>query len=1394
MAADGFPLRHRLAHVPDFIRRLERISGSVTATRSVICLQDLQQADLAPVFADLTAWVDAEVQRCRFHAGFRKAGLYAGFLSVTAEEMMDRNQNLRSAVSKLDAYLSYLSSPGAVITPRKPERLHAVHGPRRKNPKLGTRTVGIAHELPLLSIVSPRTLRSTSNQSTRSLLTMRLETKRIVELSDHEVSIIELALYFDEIATRQSKLQQSKAILQELSFTERWSLFSSEHKTKLLKQIKRRLTKNTFFEEPIPNTLVEDAHQPPKSTENATSTLGHTHGLNRGLRTDLSSHFSLVVLCLHETIRRLGVFSSDLAHFAWQMLLEQTVAKYEAVFGVMMTRHSHAKQELQTLRQSKAALQQSIQAIMHEIEVLQAQNVRSLRMWNLEKSEMTHLEDEERWHGHCKALIVSCIAQLEHAMQRPAWLHESSTGNSSATETDEWDEELNHAELIEAESNANCEQSTKAITYHRLPTGAALFHFRMRPQLMYIAHLLLLCRSFLHLHERRDVQDVMDSTSITGPRERPEPPTPRHNSIEDAWMNDTSNAGLSHTAVTNSMEAISLSELRTLCEINSALRSMEVLYAETGVLRRVFQPESKGLVESATGSNNSLMQLKSWQRHVGTQFPIVQTDSGAQNFMRSLSYCTIAATTFSRSCAFLPAGFAAKLRNEHEAHGDSAVMALPVGSGRRRGSASFHARTSLTNLLMQPLLRLNKSLAKIPAHIKGVLLLPMLEQDPFPVESPVSIAVSLSKEEILDKIHWIYSLLLERAYPSGMNRKSIPVVPDERSISLVSAYNTKPSTGPHSAWTSEDFVAFIHAAFLDASNGNIRSCETELVRFFSSIQLLYSLAPPPKAASAASAASSSSASSSSTSPASYHGWEFIQLFSTLTRLYTFQTADGQRARLPPRVFPVFCYCLRVLQHVTISKQTLHNAGELVTIWVLANNSNNEPFCARGTRIEQTAQQGLNATKKRQASSSSSIQGRSPLYVLLESVKTLLLYLLMGFTDVETIVEQHIRLLGDRSVIALVSVLTPVTPGPYQAPGSTTSESLGSGTANGLLTEAWILPMDEAIPVIVKAWLYQHQQLEVRIGITFQGGINAGQQQVTFDVFSHAMTTGWPAQAQINASGGGVFALTPAHLSRMYAAAFTRQTTKPKMSKATRDTQWQDLVQIVLDEVDFMDTQNRLRDVDFRSIQHALTGTTHASSLARASHVALWLSNPLTRGGGATIQALKKNWEFHHSAMQERFLLSMQAEQALDGVCCWQNGNRWLRTMQRLLAAKSDWAGAERVAVAPSEITSEFGDGISDQQAADVRTSKAREEQEQRHRECNEEDLAIAWRTYYYLQMEDSHAHHFADQVRTKESRLQQQQQQRGVHVGATRAKSDEIRPQQPSSPRRSTRRTQGLSK
>lgn len=1398
MAADGFPLRSRAAHIPDFIRRLERISGSVAASRSVISLQEQQKADLAPVFADLTAWVDAEVQRCRFHAGFRKTALYAGFLRVVVEEMvmMGDSHSVLLAVRKLDAYLSYLRAPGAVVTPRKPDRrLVVVDSPRQNNLKLGTRTVGIAHDLPLLSMVSPRALRSTSNQSTRSLLTMRLETKRIVELSDHESVILELALYFDEMMTRQSRMQHPKntaAVAQDLSSTERWALLSSEHKTKLLKQIKRRLAKNTFFEEPIPNTLVEDAHQPPKMTENASSTLGHGHGANRGPRTDLSSQFSLVVLCLHETIRRLSVFSSDIAHFAWQMLLEQTVAKYEALFAVMMARHSHAKQELQVLRQSKAALQQATQAIMREIELLQAQNVRSLHMWNLEKSEITHLEDEERWHGHCKALIVSCIAQLEDAMQLPAWLHEFSTSNSLVSDADEWDEQLIHAELIAAELSANCEQITKGVTYHRLPMGASLFHFRMRPQLMYIAHLLLLCRSFLHLHERRDVRDVMDSTSITGPRERSEPSVSQHNnSIEDAWMNDTSSFGLSHTAISNPMEKISLSELQTLCEINTALRSIEVLYAETGSLHHVSQSRSlRPPREQASGSsqNSSLVELRSWQRHVGTQFPTAQTDGGTQNFMRSLSYCTIAATNFSRSSSFLPAGFAAKLRNELETHSDSAVMAHPVGSGRRRGSASFHARTSLTNLLAQPLLRLNKAMAKIPAHIKGILLLPLLEQDPFPLESPLSVAVSLTKEEILDKIHWIFSLLLERAYPSGINIKLIPVLPDERPISLVSAYDPKPSTGPHSAWTSEDFVAFIHAAFVDTANGNIRSCETELVRFFSSIQLLYSSAPPPGPAS-----SSSGAVSSSGSPTAYYGWEFIQLFSTLTRLYSFQRADGKRARLPPRVFPVFCYCLRVLQHVTIVKQALHSAGEVLTIWVLAGKT--EMYGARGAGSEQNATQGIIGVKKRQESS---LQGRAPPYVLLESVKTLLIYLLMASSDGATIAEQYFRLLRDRAAHATVSLLTPVTPGPYQAPGSTTAEGSSSGMVNGQLTEAWILPMDVAIPVLVKAWLHQHQQLEDRIEITFQGGLNGGQEQpvVTFDEFSHIMTTGWPVHAQINATGGGVFALTPAHLSQMYAAALTGKTTKhSSVSRAiSRGAQWHDLVQIVLDEVDFMDTQNRLRNVDFRSIQHALTGTTHASSLARTSHVASWLTNPLTRGGGATVQALQKAWDTHHSGMQERFLLSMQADQALDGVCCWQNGTRWLRAMQRLLTTK---AVAVNVSVPTSESNSAFADGnANDQQAADPQAANVvRAEQEQKYQEGNKEDLDIAWRIYYSLQMEDMRAHHFADQVRVKQARLQQQQQQRGAYISVIGSKSDEIRPQQPSSPpRASSRRTHASSK
>lgn len=1299
--------------------------------------------------------------------------------------------------------------------------------------------------------------------------------KKIVHMSDHEERILELVLYFEEtlrkmggsqnLCKTKSSTNTKVASNGAIEYTTQWLLLSSDEKHRVLRRRKRQLARHEFFPcaaayNSVASALVNgngnnselelisaliaarstsgvpvsSSSKPPGSEDR------HSHKM------ELASYFSLIALCLHEAIRRVSVFSLELAEFAWKVLCDDALALCESMFATIIRSQKQSQKQLRALKAAKMELQQQILDLEGEIQRLQTQNMRSLTMCNLEKQEFLHLEREEQWHGHCKALIVDCVAQLQGAVNTSTWLQkqavQGSEGEGGETEGDDTTDDSQGVD----DGGGNGESRQRHLgDYQRLAPGFAAFHFRNRFQVIYVAHLALLCRSYLHLHERRGVRDVMSSTSISSPTTNSSSSTTGGSAGGDTMYHLFSQTGgddwyqsqqqhqtgergsvaattgsfflgsaavSSHRGSINPMEKISLSELHTLREINDALRAIEVLYAETGASSSSSNESLVPGSSEADAKKPKLRRPRALQRSFGTQFPAMDAGN-AHSFLRSLSYCTIAATTLSASSSlsssstvtFLPAGVSAKLQADIEAHHEKVVV-MPVGSGRRRSSARFKgaseasamanaSSSSSSSHQQQPQIRLNKALLKLPRHVRELLVLTLVlkpdeaSKQQFPAADPArSIATCMSKHELVDKIHRIYRLALDNAYTTGFSSSSGS---DMLPVSL--AVNHFPAaTGSQAAWTTcESFVEFVYCLFFEAENGDLERCEREFVRFFASIQLFLDNSSSSSLSSSSSSASISNPTTPSSSSASVGvsslAHETIFLFALLTKLFHLQSEpeankqqqqQRERKALPSRVFAVLFYCQRVLLHVSVSKKLIENSGFSMDVWALQTAEDMNNWGRRAGMPPPVVTKPVlpsSPSKRTQVVTSNANAKSSTPFVLLESVKALLLHVVsFAFApDVASLLEEKYQLLLDKSVVATVSLVTPMTPGPYNLSHSSSASSSSGNAPNGQLSEAQILPMDLAVSTIVRCWVHVHFAVEHQLGITLQGALmDRSDGRLVFEEFVHVMTAQTSANGNQSSgsmgSMGSASTLSRARLAQIYAAAQAKASGSLEIFSLSSNRSnaspphWKQLLSAVVDNVDILGMHERFVSVDFRSIQQSLLAP--GSSPMGSFPLTSWLlgSSTPSRSGGTT-QALLKSWQLHHKSMRDHIALAFQAESALDGVRCWQTGTLRLDKVQSLLAQTTHEANSSRdsrkkrrsaMAGAPGVIDAVASEKEGPLSAAMAIGNASARTEDEGIQELEPEPLSVAWKAYQLLQWDHARAHHFADQVRIKQQRMQ----------------------------------------
>lgn len=1324
----GFPLRHRGTHVPDFVRQLEAVGPSDRRAyrQSLLSLHSsgvsplpgvAADLPLATALANLAVWIDAAVRSSSYHAGPAKVRLHLAFLKVIVDELVP-DERLRFCIQQLEAYVSYLATPPEPTSPPAARNMASQKGKRHPS-YISVKLPPAPRHQPMGALLSPRVLQQIRRQEPGAATTPRPPASArpsgtLIELSDHEVAVLELALYFDEAL--QQLLEGSNASSPrargDAVLTDQWLQMSGGDRKRALRRVRHKLAKHKFF---LSNETAEPSNPstPKSGKRRQISPDDRRSVLALRARLEPSKYFALVLLCLHETLRRVNVFSQELAQFAWRVLCDETVAAFEHALMAAGTQRDAARDRLDQVREAKSAMQAATREIESEIQRLQMHNSKSVRVWYQEQGEAEHLEREEQWHGHCKALVLACLAQLRTEANVPTW---------------------RQLGVRPREGPINSKERGCTLPYEWLPPGSALFDGRLRFQLLYVAHLVTLCRSYLHLHERQAVRDVL--APATPPLLPGEPQTTLNSqSFGLDEEGDDVEASGSHL-----IERISRRELETLQELSETLRAVEVVYAATTGIR---------LQSSAGGSHGDNSQRSrrlqlTLRRDAQTQFPLPAGSdtgsSGARAFLRSLAYCTVAATGFTGASAFLPAGASASVPDSEN---DSA---LDVGSGRRRASITFRARrpvlpqTAGSQPQQQPMIRLGRAMQKLPKHVKDLLLSPLLHDDPFPTAS--SVVSSLPRDELVSRIHSIYDQVVNTGARNNVSPPSLSWTltaqppPPPLGITLV-GQNGQPTESP------EGLVRMIYALYLDTAAGDPAAADREFVRFFASIQLSLSKAP------------------SSSTPPEAAAHETIHFFAILTKLYHLQSPDGSRRALTPRLVTVAFSCQRVLAPVSLAKKRLQGSGVAFDVWVLASSRAKE-----------------------------SVLAISPPFVLLESAKLLLLFVAgpplapaSGSTTDETdVLDKYSQLLDSQSVVGTVSLANPTTPAAYSLVGTGAGATAGP---NGRLTEAMVLPLQVAVALIARAWLARADELEQDLSVALHAALSASEGRLPFHEFVHVMTNGSPQTLGPRASVGA--GLTSCRLAQLFAAAASGDT-----ASDLRGARWEALLRVVVDELDLSDTIERLANADMRTIQLTLTASGDPlTAAASARHLALpWLVRAPYRGGGSsTAPALLKAWSGNSAAAHERFVAAMQTDNAVDGVHCWQTGRRRARLVDDLLAPLKPPADAATETIPGRRNVIES----AVEPATSAISSVEMPDQVQ---------VSVMWTAYYHLQLENARAMQLIETLRTRPTLGQHEHQLHVQTPRQTRtaaasaggglaspsrplqsAKTDEVRVQQPLSPR-----------
>lgn len=1241
----GLPMRHRGAHLPDFVRKLDAVGGRAGARvfrQSLVALHHHRRRpaagsppasanDFTTIFTNLMVWIDAAVRASAFHAGPAKLQLYVAFLRVLVEELMP-DDRLRECVQQINAYVSYLmdAEEEAGAPSASPSRPGVTPSTGSSHAKPTTAYVAVKlppapRHQPMAALLSPRVLQqirrseppAAENQSplrrpTRPTKPLAAQVgsagkpRALSELSDHEEAVLELALFFQESLEQlvaahrtggigtidwaarpragQSPSVSTKAATPPL-LTSKWPQLSAEAKKRALTGVKRRLSRQKFFSSSVPTVKAKPDVSSISSNGGKTGDRRKLVSTEEHLRNDRavpaphtkiepSRYLSIVLLCLHETIRLANVFTQELAQFAWLHLCEEPMEEFERALVAVETQRATALDELQRLRSAKEELQTTIRECETRIQRLQTRNMASVRLWQLEHREAEHFAREEQWHGHCKALMLRSLTQLAKEANLPTWCElEDSTGvNHGGGGSKDGDEVTDAGVVTRSDAAEHGQALTGASSlgdqarvpqaprpnrlalmgsprYECLAPGAALLDARLRFQLMYVSHLLILCRSYLHLHERRAARDVVEATAtaVATLGAEAEPFDSIANAASAASMTlevAPDSPPASPTSASHLIARISRHELETLRELSEALRAIEVVYAATMGERPLAVSD---VMASSTGHGNRYRL-----RDSSTQFPeavegsIHDGPTSPRAFLRSLAYCTIAATSFTSATAFVPAAID-MTGSYHIASNAATTSTSHAGSGRRRGSAMFKAQgltlDSSSEQQQQQLvmLRLDQAVHKLPKHMKELLLLlpssPALPSSvlngsrdqgnvvafPFALVSSVTgggySIVALSGDELVVRIQAIYSRLAEAAsvntsasaspswsIPASLSASSQQMTPP-LGISLTdlapsSQQMCLPSEQPDSGAlrTPEAIVREIYALFLDAADGAIDLTEREFVRFFASIQLFMSKATSSSAISSSSPAAATSGAARAggrlAGPACH---EVIHLFAILTKLYYLPAPDRSAAFVPRRMFAVVTYCQRVLEQVALDKKRHQAAGGgAFDIWMAASSSSSSSswsadppsvfYSADGSSWPSPPTPSTPTSAQKPPTSSLPPQP----YVLLDSAKLLLVHVAGISTAPSSVLglEDSARQLEAHAVAATVSLANATTPAPYQVVCSN-SKAASAGhyhQPNGLLTDVQIIPLQVAVAVVARAWLKRIDELQRPLRVAFQAAL------------------------------------------------------------------------------------------------------------------------------------------------------------------------------------------------------------------------------------------------------------------------------------------------------------------
>ncbi|OQR94810.1 hypothetical protein THRCLA_08086 [Thraustotheca clavata] len=363
--------------------------------------------------------------------------------------------------------------------------------------------------------------------------------KRLIAMPKSEIYILELAVYLKSVLIKLAGSKHRKTGQFRTSALPTMPVV--EVGDNVLRQVKVKLRQKQFF-----NGLF------PQGGSKRESSVGNG--------TNLHQLFAVSILCLHQGIKSIAVHSSELAAFAMNLLGEILLGIHGYLAQVAEQRHIR-RAAIKILRNRREELQIQLENLEHSTAKLARESLELATAMSTIVAQHAVLERECTWHATCRELLAFTIEKLKQASEElPLWF-------------------------------VNADGSMRELQH-----GTALLRTEHIEEIKYIAHLLGLNRSYVHLFAKDEDDDSIDNqiaigrhNSLKG-RSNRKSISQRNENLKQHLLNVKAKTNVTiHETFDEPIDAlhkVSHAELLVLSSIHDTLRAVEEFTCESN--RRLF--------------------------------------------------------------------------------------------------------------------------------------------------------------------------------------------------------------------------------------------------------------------------------------------------------------------------------------------------------------------------------------------------------------------------------------------------------------------------------------------------------------------------------------------------------------------------------------------------------------------------------------------------------------------------------------------------------------------------------------------------------------------------------------------------------------------------------------